>query len=281
MSHESRLRLFAKKIPFLYWLAGAMRYAAFRRRLRRAEKGFQQEDDPRLPPPKLRHRVHGALDRYSYESNGMYLASLLAKHIRQWLPSIDRPRILDFASGPGRVTGRLKEALPRARLVGSDIDGEAIEWASRQLGDLATFVQNDIAPPTAFADDSFDAIYSISLFTHLDEPMQMQWLRELVRILRPGGVLIATTHGAACLPACTSSDLVALRERGFAFRAERRGKFKLDGLPDFYQTTFHTKEYVLREWSKFALVECFEEGGVNGHQDLVVLRKRPVSSHQE
>jgi hypothetical protein len=93
-------------------------------------------------------------------------------------------------------------------------------------------------------------------------------------VLVPGGVLIATTHGASCTPVCTANELAELEEKGIVFRVDQRGKFKLDGLPDFYQTTFHTKDYVQREWSRYGDIEALVEGGVDNHQDLVILRKR-------
>ena len=46
-------------------------------------------------------------------------------------------------------------------------------------------------------DASFDAVYNFSVLTHLSETVQLQWVREMHRVLRPGGLLICTTHGKA------------------------------------------------------------------------------------
>ena len=47
-----------------------------------------------------------------------------------------------------------------------------------------------------FPNKHFDVVYSISVFTHLDEHMQDQWLSELRRVLKMDGVLLFTVHGS-------------------------------------------------------------------------------------
>lgn len=273
MPYGSRLKQWVKKVPGAFWLVGALRYTKFFCQLRMADIDYQRSEKKDVPPPMLRYRVHRALDRASYERNGAYLSSLLCKQIQEFIDINDGTRILDFACGPGRVIVKLKDALRIGELYGSDIDHEAIAWASSNLEHVASFTRNDIIPPTDFSDEYFDVIYSISLFTHLDERLQNEWLQELMRLVKPGGILITTVHGAFCTKHCTAEEVAMLQEVGIVFRVDHVGLFKLDGLPDFYQTTFHTKEYVIREWEKFGTVEKYLEGGVDNHQDLIVLRK--------
>lgn len=181
--------------------------------------------------------------------------------------------VIDFACGPGRVASRLKLKSPSLNLFGSDIDPEAISWAKSNLDDVATFSLNRADTPSDFEDDAFDVVYSISLFTHLDTRYQDLWLAEIVRILKPGGILITSTHGADCLETCTNAERSELSAKGIVFRIDHVGRFKIDGLPDFYQTTFHTRQYVLRHWASYLSVKSYIERGVNNHQDLIVLRK--------
>jgi hypothetical protein len=49
---------------------------------------------------------------------------------------------------------------------------------------------------------------------------------------------------------------------------------KTEGLPDFYQTAFHTHEYVQREWNKYFEIVNIKTKGIGQHQDAVLVRKR-------
>jgi SAM-dependent methyltransferase len=269
----SKLRQTAKRIGPLYWLAGLVRYATFKSRLRTANRAYARARGPAIPPPALRHRVHGAFDEASYRHVGGLVASKLIRCLNARGVVLDNLTVLDFGCGPGRVATELKKLAPSCHLVGSDSDPEAIEWAQDHLRDVASFETNDSAPPTRHANGRFDVIYAISLFTHLDEALQDAWLAELARILKPGGLLLATTHGRHSLASCTAGELRELDALGFAHRIDRKGRFKLDGLPDSYQTTFHTPEYIARSWSRFLAVVDLVEAWL-GDQDLIVLRRR-------
>jgi hypothetical protein len=79
------------------------------------------------------------------------------------------------------------------------------------------------------------------------------------------------------MDSCTTHELAELQRDGIVYRVDRKGRFKVDGLPDFYQTTFHTVDYVKKHWGRFLSVVDHVEGGLNGHQDIVVMRKSAVS----
>ena len=50
-------------------------------------------------------------------------------------------------------------------------------------------------PPLPYEDDRFDLVYSVSIFTHLDEQLQRPWIEELTRVVRPGGLVLVTVTG--------------------------------------------------------------------------------------
>ncbi len=93
------------------------------------------------------------------------------------------------------------------------------------------------------------------------------------RLLKPGGVLLATTYGRFTFDCCTPTGCTSLQRDGFVYRTDRKRCFKVGGLPDFYQTTFHTLEYVRRHWRRYLSGVGHIEGGVDGHQGIVVMRK--------
>ena len=52
------------------------------------------------------------------------------------------------------------------------------------------------------------------------------------------------------------------------------GRFKLDGLPDFYQDTHHSRAYIEDTWSKYFTIIGYVERGMNKHQDAVILQNQ-------
>jgi SAM-dependent methyltransferase len=79
---------------------------------------------------------------------------------------------------------------------GSDYNRASIEWCRTHLPGI-TFLVNDLAPPLPVDDGFFDLIFCRSVFTHLSASLHDRWIGELRRAVRPGGVVILTTHGDA------------------------------------------------------------------------------------
>lgn len=228
-----------------------------------------------IPPAELRHRVHGSLDKESF----IRVGKNVEKDIRN-LCSIagcndvySLENILDFGCGCGRVLRNFQDAPKSCHFHGTDIDIELINWGKIHLSNIDWSI-NDYNPPLKYQDNTFDLIYSISVFTHLDEELQYMWLSELRRILKVGGLMILTIHGSNTIGNLSDNIKKTISSHGFAFLTGSTGKLKLDGLPDFYQTAFHTKEYIHREWSKYLDIIDYIECGINNHQDVVILKKR-------
>jgi SAM-dependent methyltransferase len=105
-------------------------------------------------------------------------------------------RVLDFGCGAGRIVRHLPELAPQADVWGSDIDPACIAWDSENLDPAISFVVHGETPPLPFASDTFDLVYAVSVFTHLDRHWA-DWLLELHRILAPEGILVATIMSEA------------------------------------------------------------------------------------
>jgi SAM-dependent methyltransferase len=134
-----------------------------------------------------------------------------------------------------------------------------------------TFVANSAAPPLPYSGGYFDVVYCLSVFTHLSESMQDLWIGELRRILKPGGVLVLTVHGKNAAEGLDDDGQKTLHATGFVHRRSR----KLKGLvPDWYQTTWHSREYIVARLSQcFGDVRYYEVP--DGWQDVVAGRKSP------
>ena len=233
-----------------------------------------------LPPPLLRYRVHGQLDSETFETVGLNCA----RDLKRLLTVIGKDlyafeNILDFGCGCARVLRHFHDHPKSCHFFGTDIDPEAIAWCRSRLP-FAAFGVNDSVPPLPFPAETFDLIYGVSVFTHLDENYQLAWLNELRRVAKPGGTLMLSLRGAYAQGIASQQrvfsrcDLETLRDRGFLFQVLETGRFKLHGLPDFYQCAFHTEPYVRETWSEFFTVQDYVERGINNHQDLALLTRK-------
>jgi ubiquinone/menaquinone biosynthesis C-methylase UbiE len=98
-------------------------------------------------------------------------------------------RVLDFGSGAGRLSQAL--AQHAAHVTGVDISPPMIETAQRiDRTDNCEFVLNQAPDLNVFADDTFDLVYSSLVLQHMPEAAATGFLREMCRVLRPGGALI-------------------------------------------------------------------------------------------
>jgi SAM-dependent methyltransferase len=94
--------------------------------------------------------------------------------------------VLDVGCGPGPVTGL---ALARgARVTAVDADQEMFETTARRFPEATVLAAR--LPALPFGDDEFDAVVGNFVINHTGDPPVA--LRELVRVLRPGGRLALT-----------------------------------------------------------------------------------------
>lgn len=109
--------------------------------------------------------------------------------------------IVDFGVGWARmIRFFLKDVEPQV-LWGIDHYDKVIA-VSKQTCKWGNFELIPPFPPTHFADASVDLVYAYSVFSHLSEEAHMKWIAEFGRILRPGGLLIATTWAKDFLIRC-------------------------------------------------------------------------------
>ena len=206
------------------------------------------DDHIKWPDAHLRKRVHGSDNLDGFNTIGVILAkdvySLIYPENKL---NKEHQRVLDWGCGCGRAIQRFRELFPNCDLYGSDVDKEAISWCKENLSQIATFSTNGFMPPINFPDEFFDFIYGISIFTHLPEDMEAAWLEELCRVTRQGGHVMLTIHGSAYWKS-------HMGDTGFYY-----AKNKTPGLPDYYGTSFHTKDYIYDKWGKFFTITKFSE----------------------
>ena len=110
-------------------------------------------------------------------------------------------------------------------------------------------------------------IYAWSLFTHLREPLQLQWLAEIRDSLAPGGRFLFTVSGERY------RDRLSRRDREAFDRGELVEHFK--GAPGSNLcAVYHPADYVERRMLEgFTLLEAVRENTPVLDQDVYLVRR--------
>ena len=96
--------------------------------------------------------------------------------------------VLDIPCGVGWGTSLLKGA---RRVHGVDLSDEAIEYARSHFGRRACFSMGNMNE-LSFSDDSFDVIICLEGLEHVEPAIARAFLQEARRVLKAGGLFIAT-----------------------------------------------------------------------------------------
>ncbi len=131
----------------------------------------------------------GALIAVDGSSDESAVVATGARSCRQVIAALDLgpdDRVLEIGCGVARI------GVPLADKVGfwqgCDISQNMVEVAKQRLNGKAN-VGVDVlhGPKLPFPDASFDAVYSIAVFIHMDKEDFFLYLREIERVIKPGG----------------------------------------------------------------------------------------------
>jgi SAM-dependent methyltransferase len=214
--------------------------------------------------------------------------TLIEKHHK---PVADCSAILDFGCGWGRISRFFLKDVNGAKLWGVDQWKELVEFAC-QLTRSRHFLHVNQDPPTEFPAEKFDVIFSYSVFSHIDEDAHRRWLTEFKRILKPGGLVIATTWGREHIP-----FLETIRTQGASSWEDHYNKaiaerfpgtenalavydsggfFHIDlGYPTYpgYGETCIPKQYVYTKWTDCLTVLDYIDDRSVCEQDVIIAAK--------
>ncbi|HVD87027.1 MAG TPA: class I SAM-dependent methyltransferase [Solirubrobacterales bacterium] len=156
---------------------------------------LSDRDGVPIPPPRLRLLVDGRTgDSEAFLRVGEQMCGAIQGAVASLGTAPAELRtVLDFGCGCGRVARHWSRA-EGPEIYGCDYNPDLVAWCSSNLPSLRV-TRNQLAPPTPYVTGSFDLIYGLSVFSHLDEPLQGSWLAEFRRLLRPGGLLVLSVLG--------------------------------------------------------------------------------------
>lgn len=201
-------------IPALEWV----HFGADMLHNRRDNRLFRLQHPDFVPPPyRAMHDAYASVSYRSYWDGGKITAIALKAIIDRHSPEPDG--IMEWGCGPARVIRHFPEIFPHTRLAGADYNRESISWCKRALPGI-DFSDNNLSPPLPFPSSRFDVIYALSVLTHLSGAQQINWLKELCRVLkRPSGCLILTTHGERCQKMLLPEERDKLAKEGIITRS--------------------------------------------------------------
>lgn len=225
---------------------------------------------------------------------GFNCATLVADYMNKYCSLPQNAEILDFGSGTLRVCRYLIQFMGNFKYSACDVNSFSIKWAEKEFEERANVFLMGNKPPLTLGSESMNFVFAWSIFSHYSENIHQAWLKELHRILRPGGFLFLTFQSEVLLSRMESEanmipqvraegvDLQELRRdylsRGFCFydcypKSEDDFGFDLDN----FGMAFISPAYIRREWTNLFEVVCIDPGVVANFQDIVLLRKLPAN----
>jgi SAM-dependent methyltransferase len=229
-----------------------------------------------VPPPNYR-------PGYSPDDNQRYIDWGKSDHdhicqiIKKHHEGYENLKLLDFGCSSGRVLRHFvaEQRAHNWKLIGIDIQAVLIEWMRRNFPPNIQVLCGTAMPHLPFEDNSLDAIYGISVFTHTKYQWDT-WLMEFKRVLKPGGLCMQSVQ-------CEAAWEFYHQNRHEKWVADGHPKAMLEkphmdrdylyyGNPDVSQT-FYKRKILIEFWSRYMEVVDFLPPPAFSYQNWIVLRK--------
>jgi len=244
-----------------------------------------------IPPKSLLAAISGTTDEKWFLESG-------EKTVNEWERALkaagydikDFDTIVDYGCGCGRALRHLSQRVEeKQQLIGLDTDARAVNWINENIPNVKAYALNDKPPCLAVADSSVNLVLSHSVFTHLPEDIQFQWLSELHRILTDEGIAVISFHGDKAIQnnynrLMTENHETEARKfktniqvNGFHYdkgRSENEKEFV-----DYYGSTFHDISYIEEKWTKYFEIKVWFQAYALDYQDVLVLSKKQTYEH--
>jgi SAM-dependent methyltransferase len=226
---------------------------------------FGAPDGLPLPPPEFIALTTSEYDASRFYESGKHGGGVITDlFLRAGCDLSKTTTILDYGCGCGRVLRQWK-TLDADFIAGSDYNPYFVEFLTRTLP-FADVRHNAPGEPPPFENGTFDAIYALSVLTHLDPKTQDTCIDDLAQLLRPDGVLLVTVHGESRTARLSDAD----RDR---FLAGELIVHASDLSGSNACATWHPQAY-LHEWlgERFESIDLVPDGASDVRQDAVLLQ---------
>ena len=194
---------------------------------------------------------------------------------------VGRDAYFDFGGASGRVARHVAAYGAFKDTWVTDINWRHVAWINRYLPPNIKAIHTSSIPTLPMESRSIDFITAMSVFTHI-ETFELQWLAELARVLKPGGVAIITVVTDKTIAAMDETwpmyaPFTSHSEWGdnFADRVQRRGKCVLRWRADrsYSSNVIYSDEYIKNVFGRFfEILEIRRQFPI--YQDSLFLRRR-------
>jgi SAM-dependent methyltransferase len=246
---------------------------------------------PKTPPYDMQRNWTGLMGEAAM-AEAMNFFEIVSDMAAKYSGRIGREtKILDFGCGWGRIIRFFMRDVDHANLYGVDCYLEALEMAKSQ-NKWVNFQLIGARPPIPL-EEKFDVIYLFSVFSHLSESLHLELLQEFSRLLKPDGLLIATTRprdfilrtrqlrqlanqqaqdrGGAATFADTEKSLTAYEAGEFCFDPSGGGGVLESS---FYGEACIPLSYVKNTWSKWFQFRQFRLADKRCNQNVICVPKK-------
>ena len=134
---------------------------------------------------KIAESFGSASESYDFSAR---LQRFSGKHLMPWLPNRNDLRVLDLGSGTGFFTDLLASSYNQ--VIGLDFSKDMLKFAQQNRNKEIMWIEAD-AHKIPLQDNCIDFIYS-NLVIQWCEPLDVA-IQEMLRVLKPGGLIIFTT----------------------------------------------------------------------------------------
>ena len=162
-------------------------------------------------------------DEAEFFATGVQAVEGILRHVESLGLTFCRGKALDFGCGVGRLTQALAAHFDEVH--GVDIAPSMIERARshNRCGDRCTYHVNDRDDLSLFDDGAFDFVLSLITLQHMPPAHATRYLREFVRVLAPGGVMVVQAAGEqVAVPPGSLRELLRRAAPTALLRAYRR-----------------------------------------------------------
>jgi len=191
-------------------------------------------------------------DPQAYGREGAFVHKL-AGGVVEWLDAQAGERILDLGCGDGQLTARLAES--GAMVTGVDASGAMVE-AARARGVNA---EQGPAEKLPFPAAEFDAVFSNAALHWVRGQDEM--MREVRRVLKPGGRFVAEMGGHGNIAAIRVGLMAVLARHGYGDREEGVNYYPT---PAAYTRRLERRGFAVERMELIPRPTPLEEGGMAG-----------------